>query len=115
MQVAITTSTRRPYETDHENPTQVKQYEVLIGQHMAIRWVRVSGKLKLHELHRPIQGGHENDQDRTPLFVARARHHGIVVPGKINVYMSGACITVGDKEVEVEVRFIFIFILRLLV
>jgi len=79
----------------------VKQFEVLIGQHSATRWVRASGKLKPHELgHRPILGG--NEQDGTELFIARAEHKGAIIPGKASKWLNGACITIDNKEKEVE-------------
>ena len=93
----------------------VKQYEVLIGDPRAIRWVPVEGTFSFDKLGaRPVEGGREDDG--TPLVIARAHakeRSGILgiggggqeglFPGKASPKLSGAYVTVGDKEVKVEV------------
>ena len=74
---------------------------------------------------RPVEGGHEDDG--TPLVIARGHakeHSGILgiggggekglFPGKASPKLSGAYVTVGEKEVKVDVSvFPFFFPLRL--
>lgn len=99
----------------------VKQYEVLVGDSRGVRWVPSSGTFSFEKLGaRPVEGGHEDDG--TPLVIARARakeHSGILgiggggkeglFPGKASPKLSGAYVTVGDKEVKVDVSVIFFF------
>ncbi|KAL5523918.1 hypothetical protein ACEPAG_8091 [Sanghuangporus baumii] len=92
----------------------VNQYEVLIGDPRAVRWVPMSGTFSFDNLGaRAVEGGREDDG--TPLVIARARakeRSGIfgiggggeegLFPGKASPKLSGAYVTVGDKEVKVE-------------
>ena len=75
----------------------------------------MSGKFSFEKLHgRAVEGGREDDG--TPLAIARAKakeHSGIMgiggggekglFPGKASPKMSGAWVTVGEKEVSVDV------------
>lgn len=76
-------------------------YEVLVGDRNAVRWVDVSGRLKLNELGaRPVEGGHE--ADGTPLFIAQGHVNNGVHPGKISEKLSHAFIPYGGTEKEVS-------------
>ena len=83
---------------------QVTQFEVLIGSHQAVRWVPAKGKLELSELGgaRPVEGGREGNG--TPLFVARGKYKGNVIPGKASSTLSGAFVPYDDDEKEIKVR-----------
>ncbi|KAG8213992.1 hypothetical protein J3R82DRAFT_10742 [Butyriboletus roseoflavus] len=66
----------------------IDEYEILVGDSRAVRWVPCSGQLNLQGLRaRPVEGGRE--PDGTPIYIAQAPHHGAVHPGK-------ACETYGD-------------------
>ncbi|EKM54212.1 carbohydrate-binding module family 12 protein [Phanerochaete carnosa HHB-10118-sp] len=79
----------------------VEQYELLVGNPNAVRWVEVHGQLKLDRLGaRPVEGGHE--ADGTPLFIAQAHVENGIHPGKISEKLHKAFIPYGGSEKEVE-------------
>jgi hypothetical protein len=54
-----------------------------------LRWVDASGKLDVSSLgHEPVEGGRE--VNGTPLYVAEARHNGVVHPGKASKELDGS-------------------------
>ncbi|KAI0704032.1 hypothetical protein C8Q76DRAFT_771462 [Earliella scabrosa] len=76
------------------------QYEVLVGDRHAIRWVAWEGRVDLGMLPgRPVEGGREADGQ--PLFVAQATHNNAVVPGKCGPHLPGAFIPYANDEKEV--------------
>ncbi|EAU91343.1 hypothetical protein CC1G_07378 [Coprinopsis cinerea okayama7 len=77
------------------------QYEILVGDSRAVRWIPAAGKLNIQALGaRPVQGG--VDTDGTPLFVVRANIKGGVHPGKASEKLKGAFIPYGGGEEEVQ-------------
>jgi len=72
-------------------------YEILLGDSQAIRWISWEGKLKPYELNgRLVEGGYEHD--RTPLYVAQARHGNATIPGKASINLDGALLPYGGTE-----------------
>lgn len=74
---------------------EVKTYEFLVGNMQALRWVPQQGRPNLGS-HKPVEGG--NEDDGSPLFIARAKYRGDVIPGKSSPSLDGAYITRGDDE-----------------
>ncbi|KAG6813692.1 hypothetical protein H0H92_008540 [Tricholoma furcatifolium] len=75
----------------------VDVYEVLVGNTRALRWVPVHGKVNVGALNaRPVEGGHEDNG--TPLFIAKAMHHGSYYPGKASATLDGAYIPIDGTE-----------------
>ncbi|KLO20370.1 hypothetical protein SCHPADRAFT_923549 [Schizopora paradoxa] len=81
---------------------QVNTFEVLIGSHQAVRWVPAKGKLEMSELNgaRPVEGGREGNG--TPLFIARGKYKGDIIPGKASSSLSGAFVPYDDDEKEIK-------------
>ncbi|KIL68915.1 carbohydrate-binding module family 12 protein [Amanita muscaria Koide BX008] len=79
----------------------VDQYEILLGDMRALRWVSAHGKLQLTDPRaRPVEGG--NERDGTPLYIARALYKGGVHPGKASPKLDGAFIPLDGKEKAVN-------------
>ncbi|KAF8659218.1 hypothetical protein AX16_001879 [Volvariella volvacea WC 439] len=79
----------------------VEEYEVLVGDINALRWVPVSGRLNVNNLgYRPVEGGRENDG--TPLYIAQAPYNGAVHPGKASEKLDGAFIPYDGTEKQVR-------------
>jgi len=85
---------------------EVKKFEFLVGNMSGLRWVPQRGKPNLGG-HRPVEGG--NEDDGSPLFVARAEYKGSVIPGKASPSLEGAYITYGDDEKQVKEYEILVF------
>lgn len=81
---------------------QLEKYEVLVGNPNSVRWIPVSGKLKLSKLGaRPVDGG--VDCNGSQLYCARAHFKGGVHPGKVGEHLKCAFIPYGDDEEETHV------------
>jgi hypothetical protein len=78
---------------------EVKTYEFLIGNMQALKWVPQHGRPNLGS-YRPVEGGNENDG--TPLFIARAKYKGDVIPGKASPNLDAAYVTRKDDEEQVK-------------
>ena len=77
----------------------LEKYEVLVGNPNSVRWIPVSGKLKLSALGaRPVDGG--VDCNGSQLYCARAHFKGGVHPGKVGEHLKCAFIPYGDDEEE---------------
>ncbi|KAG9316681.1 hypothetical protein JVU11DRAFT_2741 [Chiua virens] len=79
------------------------KYEILVGDHRAVRWITCSGQFNLGALHgaRPIEGGRE--PDGSPIYIAQAPCRGAVYPGKAcEVYGDGCFIPYDDTEKKVK-------------
>ncbi|KAH6914167.1 hypothetical protein BKA70DRAFT_1260578 [Coprinopsis sp. MPI-PUGE-AT-0042] len=74
------------------------KYEILVGNPNSVRWIPVSGKLKLQTLGaRPVDGG--VDCNGSQLYVARSHFKGGVHPGKVGEHLKCAFIPYrGDEE-----------------
>lgn len=77
-------------------------FEVLLGSQSCVRWVDAKGRLELSELNgaKPVEGGHEGDGG--PLFIARGRYNGNVIPGKASAKLSGAFVPFDNTEKEIK-------------
>jgi hypothetical protein len=79
----------------------IDTYEILLGNMNQLKWVRTRGKLNLDSLRaRPVEGGNENDG--SPLYVAKAHHKGAEHPGKASEKLKGAYIPYGGGEELIE-------------
>ncbi|KAG8731491.1 hypothetical protein FRC11_003998 [Ceratobasidium sp. 423] len=80
---------------------EVGQYEILIANPQAVRWVRASGKCNAQSLGgTPVEGGFEKDEggkDR-PLYLVQAPYKHGTHPGKAGLHLDGADITYGGEE-----------------
>jgi len=94
-----------------QEENHVDQYEILVGDMRRLKWVGVSGAMNIDEsgyLHvgdsrvKPVEGGRENDNPPTILYVAKASHKGAVHPGKTSRTLKAAYIPYGGKEKKVE-------------
>ncbi|KAI0712432.1 carbohydrate-binding module family 12 protein [Earliella scabrosa] len=75
------------------------KFEVLVGDHRAVRWVDWEGRVDLGELPgRPVEGGREANGQ--PLFIAQAEHNRAVVPGKCGPTLPKAFIPYAQDEKE---------------
>ncbi|KAF9241652.1 carbohydrate-binding module family 12 protein [Melanogaster broomeanus] len=80
---------------------QVGEYEILVGDSRAVRWVSCSGQLNLQGLRATtVEGGKE--PDGTPQYVGQAPYHGAVVPGKVCESFGGCFIPYDGTEKKVE-------------
>jgi len=87
---------------------EVDQYEVLVGDQNAVRWVQQSGRLNVGSLDgRPVEGG--RDKDGSTLYVAQAPYKSGVHPGKVSEKLNGACIAYGDDEKLVETYNVLVY------
>lgn len=98
----------------------MRQFEALLANPQAVRWVPHSGRFDPSESGlRAVEGGREDNN--TPLFIARAHakeHQGILgfggggkeglYPGKCSPVLDKAFVTVGEKEVGVSVSSSFL-------
>ncbi|KAF9810496.1 hypothetical protein IEO21_06891 [Rhodonia placenta] len=76
----------------------IPKYEVLVGDHRALHWVDVRGRVNVRSLPgRPVEGGRE--ADGTPLLVARVRHGESVIPGKAGEKLDGAVVPANNTEI----------------
>jgi hypothetical protein len=67
----------------------VDEYEILVGEMRALRWVSTEGKFNLKSLGcRPVEGGHE--KDGTPVYIVRAQYKDASHPGKTTEELAGA-------------------------
>jgi hypothetical protein len=79
----------------------IDTYEILLGNMNQLKWVRTRGKLDLNSLGaKPVEGGNENDG--SPLFIAKAHHKGADHPGKASDRFKGAYIPYGGGEELIE-------------
>ncbi|EGN99972.1 carbohydrate-binding module family 12 protein [Serpula lacrymans var. lacrymans S7.3] len=78
------------------------QYEILVGNPRAVRWVSVSGTLKVEHLgYVPVEGGSEPSGDKQ--YIAKAPYHDAVHPGKASeVYGDGAYIPYDNTEKKIK-------------
>ena len=66
----------------------MEEFEVLVGDMNALRWVSTSGTLNVESLGcRPVEGGHE--KDGTPVYIARAPYKDVTHPGKASKKLNG--------------------------
>jgi len=87
---------------------EVEQYEVLVGNQHAVRWVQQHGRLNLSSLGgQPVEGG--RDKDGSILYLAQAPYKSGVHPGKVSEKLQGACIAYGDDEKLVETYNVLVY------
>jgi len=80
---------------------EVEEFEVLVGDMKALRWVSARGRLEVESLRcRPVEGG--NEKDGTPIYVVHAPYKEAEHPGKTSEKLDGAYITYGGDEQVVK-------------
>ncbi|KAJ7874699.1 carbohydrate-binding module family 12 protein [Mycena olivaceomarginata] len=76
---------------------QLPTYELLVGDMNGLRWVNTHGRLNVASLeYQPVEGGEENDG--TPLYIAKAHHRSADHPGKASPKLDGAYIPYDGGE-----------------
>jgi len=88
-----------------EKEIQLDTYEILVGDKNKVKWVSVTGSLKVDSLGAtPVEGGKENDE--TPLYIAQAPYGSNdpvdVHPGKVSETLDGAFIPYDGTEKKVK-------------
>lgn len=79
----------------------VSEYEILVGDARAVKWVGVHGKLHPNQ-HNLVEGGRE--PSGSPQYIAQAPYHGAVYPAKAcEDFGDGGCYVLHDgKEKQVK-------------
>jgi len=68
----------------------LEQYEILVGDSRAVKWVHVSGELDIKNLGaRPVEGGREPNGE--PQYIIQAPYNGAVHPGKACESFGNGC------------------------
>jgi Protein of unknown function (DUF3421) len=94
---------RFPNKTGLMSSSQLEKYEILVGNPNSVRWIPVSGRLKLQALGaRPVDGG--VDCNGSQLYVARSHFKGGIHPGKVGEHLKCAFIPYKEDEEETHVR-----------
>lgn len=80
----------------------MSEYEILVGDARAVKWVGVHGKLHPNQ-HNLVEGGRE--PSGSPQYIAQAPYHGAVYPAKAcEDFGDGGCYVLHDgKEKQVKV------------
>jgi len=80
---------------------ELSQFEVLVGDPRAIRWVRCSYQLNIQELKaRPVEGGRE--ANGAALYVARVQYNDGTHTAKCGEHLPAAHLAFKGSEVQVE-------------
>ncbi|KAI8892569.1 hypothetical protein BC833DRAFT_611310 [Globomyces pollinis-pini] len=89
----------------------IKEYEILVGNPNAVRWIDGRGKLMAqnHNFQGTylVPGGNNKEY---PLYVGRTMYEGGVHPGKVGPDCNGCYIAYGTKEIEVPAYQVLVFV-----